>query len=84
MSRRNLYNRLTKYGLRKAKGESIGRQTQAAYKVLASAGDGSMKSLTKGSHINQQVLLLAFGEQWQSQVASFGRGLSPSSSSLSP
>ena len=51
------------------------RQTQAAYKVLAVAGGGSMKSLTKDSHINQQVLILAFGEQWQSQVAAFGRGL---------
>jgi hypothetical protein len=47
--------------------------------VLATAGGGSMKSLTKDAHINQQVLILAFGEQWQSQVASFGRGLnSPS------
>ncbi len=52
------------------------RQTQSAYKVLAVAGGGSMKSLTKDSHINQQVLILAFGEQWQSQVAAFGRGLS--------
>jgi len=57
------------------------RQTQAAYKVLATAGGGSMKSLTKDTHINQQVLILAFGEQWQSQVASFGRGLGSSSSS---
>ncbi|HEV2171055.1 MAG TPA: VWA domain-containing protein [Candidatus Binatus sp.] len=51
------------------------RQTQAAYKVLATAGGGSMKSLTKDSHINQQVLILAFGDQWQQQVAAFGRGL---------
>src|ERR1700730_17028 len=51
------------------------RQTQAAYKVLATTGGGSMKSLTKDSKINQQVLILAFGEQWQSQVAAFGRGL---------
>lgn len=56
------------------------RQTQAAYKVLATAGGGSMKSLTKDAHINQQVLILAFGEQWQSQVASFGRGLGGGSS----
>jgi hypothetical protein len=52
------------------------RQTQAAYKVLATSGGGSMKSLTKDAHINQQVLILVFGEQWQSQVAAFGRGLS--------
>jgi hypothetical protein len=57
------------------------RQTQASYKVLAVAGGGSMKSLTKDSHINQQVLILAFGEQWQSQVAAFGRGLAGGSGS---
>ena len=51
------------------------RQTQAAFKVLATSGGGTMKSLSKDSHINQQVLILAFGEQWQSQVAAFGRGL---------
>jgi hypothetical protein len=56
------------------------RQTQAAYKVLAAAGGGSMKSLTKDAHINQQVLILAFGDQWQSQVAAFGRGLNTGSS----
>jgi len=55
------------------------RQTQAAYKVLATAGGGSMKSLTKDAHINQQVLILAFGDQWQSQVSAFGRGLNQSS-----
>src|SRR5271163_253209 len=55
------------------------RQTQAAYKVLATAGGGSMKSLTKDAHINQQVLILACGDQWQSQVSAFGRGLNNSS-----
>jgi hypothetical protein len=52
------------------------QQTRAAYKVLANAGGGSMKSLTHDVHINQQVLILAFGDQWQSQVAAFGRGIS--------
>lgn len=51
------------------------QQTRAAYKVLANAGGGAMRSLTKDTHINQQVLILAFGEQWQSQVAAFGRGI---------
>ena len=51
------------------------QQTRAAYKVLANAGGGSMKSLTKDTHINQQVLILAFGEQWRNAVAAFGRGL---------
>ncbi len=44
------------------------QQTRQAYKVLASAGGGAMRSLTKDTHINQQVLILAFGEQWQNQV----------------
>jgi hypothetical protein len=55
------------------------QQRQAAYKVLATAGGGSMKSLTQDAHINQQVLILAFGDQWQSQVSAFGRGLNNSS-----
>ncbi|MGH7923616.1 MAG: hypothetical protein ACREQH_03380, partial [Candidatus Binatus sp.] len=60
------------------------RQTQAAYKVLATAGGGSMKSLTKDVHIDLQVLILIFGDQWQSQVYAFGRGLNNPSSSLGP
>jgi len=56
------------------------RQTQAAYGVLATAGGGSMKSLTKDVHVNQLLLILAFGDEWQPQVAQFGRGLSNSPS----
>lgn len=58
------------------------RQTQAAYKVLATAGGGSMKSLANDVHIDFQLLILIFGEQWQSQVYAFGDGLNnnPSSS----
>ena len=52
------------------------QQTRASFKVLANSGGGAMRSLTKDSHINQQVLVLAFGEQWQGQVAAFGRGIS--------
>jgi VWA domain-containing protein len=51
------------------------QETRQAYKVLASAGGGAMKSLTKDTHINQQVLILAFGDQWQTQVSAFGRGI---------
>src|SRR5580698_5776768 len=54
------------------------QQTRAAFKVLANAGGGAMRSLSKDSHINQQVLVLAFGEQWQNQVAAFGRGITSS------
>ena len=39
--------------------------------MLANAGGGAMRSLSKDAHINQQVLILAFGEQWQGQVAAF-------------
>jgi hypothetical protein len=54
---------------------AFAHETQAAFSVLAKSGGGAMKSLTKDTHINQQVLILAFGEQWQSQVAAFGRGI---------
>jgi hypothetical protein len=53
-------------------------QTQTAYQSMATAGGGVWKSLTKDQQINQQVLILAFGNQWQTEVASFGRGLTTS------
>jgi hypothetical protein len=39
-----------------------------------------MRSLTHDVHINQQVLILAFGKQWQQEVAAFGRGTTPANS----
>jgi hypothetical protein len=54
-------------------------QTQNAYRTIAAAGDGSWHSLTKEQQINQQVLMLVFGEEWRREVATFGRGItSPS------
>jgi von Willebrand factor type A domain-containing protein len=53
-------------------------QTQHAYKAMAAAGGGTWRSLTKDQQINQQVLILAFGSQWQTEVASFGRVISSS------
>jgi hypothetical protein len=50
-------------------------QTQHAYQAMASAGRGAWHSLTKDDQINQQVLILAFGSQWQTEVAAFGRGI---------
>ncbi len=50
-------------------------QTQQAYKAMATAGGGQWRSLTRDQQINQQVLILAFGSQWQTEVAAFGRGL---------
>ena len=45
-------------------------ETRAAYLELAHAGDGSMKSLEGDDQINQQVLMLAFGNNWAEQVSS--------------
>jgi VWA domain-containing protein len=53
-------------------------QTQGAYQSMATTGGGVWKSLTKDQEINQQVLILAFGSQWQTEVAAFGRGLTTS------
>ena len=50
-------------------------QTQQAYQAMAAAGGGVWKSLTKDQQINQQILILAFGTEWQNEVSAFGRGL---------
>jgi len=59
-------------------------QTQHAYQAMASAGGGSWHSLTKDDQINQQVLILAFGSQWQTEVAAFGRGITSRSAASDP
>jgi von Willebrand factor type A domain len=59
-------------------------QTQHAYQAVASAGGGSWHSLTKDDQINQQVLMLAFGAQWQTEVAAFGRGITSRSAASDP
>src|SRR5579875_207642 len=45
--------------------------TQHAYQEMARAGGGEWRSLTRDKSINQSVLILAFGKQWQSQIAAF-------------
>jgi von Willebrand factor type A domain len=50
-------------------------ETQRAYQDMAAAGGGQWRSLTRDQQINQQVLILAFGSQWQTEVTAFGRGL---------
>jgi len=47
------------------------KQAQAAYKVLAAAGGGSIRSLSHDTGINQQVMILVFGEKWQQEVSRF-------------
>jgi hypothetical protein len=55
--------------------EEIGRlpefakQAQAAYKVLAVAGGGSVRSLSHDADVNQQVMILVFGDKWQDEVS---------------
>jgi von Willebrand factor type A domain len=51
------------------------QETRAAFRLLSKTGGGEMRSLSKNVQINQQVLILAFGQQWRSQVAAFGRGI---------
>ncbi len=60
-------------------GESISplaefyQDTRETYKMLAAAGGGGMRPLTQNVHINEQVLILALGAQWQGNLAAFGR-----------
>ncbi|MGH7815257.1 MAG: vWA domain-containing protein [Candidatus Binataceae bacterium] len=51
------------------------RQTDAAFKVIASNGGGSMRPLTGNAYINQQVLLLIFGNRWKDEVARYGKDI---------
>jgi len=55
-------------------------ETQHAYQSMAQTGGGSWRSLTKDQQINQQVLILAFGSQWQTEVSAFGRGINAAGS----
>jgi hypothetical protein len=41
--------------------------------VLAKAGGGSRRSLSHETKINQQVLVLAFGDKWEEQLKFFSR-----------
>jgi hypothetical protein len=64
---------------RRPPGESISplaefyQDTRETYKMLAAAGGGGMRPLTQNVHINEQVLILALGAQWQGNLAAFGR-----------
>jgi hypothetical protein len=52
------------------------RQTRSAYQVIANAGGGVMRSLQGEGGIDRQMMILVFGDQWQSQVEAFSRNLS--------
>jgi hypothetical protein len=44
------------------------RQAQAAYKVLAIEGGGSIRSLSYDAKLEQQVMILVFGDRWQEEL----------------
>jgi hypothetical protein len=44
------------------------RQAQLAYKKLALEGGGSIQRLSHDANIDQQVLILVFGDRWQDEV----------------
>ena len=50
-------------------------QTQHAYQTMANAGGGTWRSLLHDQQINRQVLIFAFGQQWQREVAAFTTGI---------
>jgi hypothetical protein len=47
------------------------KQAQAAYKVLAVAGGGSIRSLSHDADVNHQAMILVFGDKWQDEVSRF-------------
>lgn len=47
------------------------KQAQAAYKVIAATGGGSIRSLSHDADINSQVMILVFGDKWQDEVSRF-------------
>jgi hypothetical protein len=51
------------------------RETQLAYQAIVREGGGEMHALNNGEQINQQVMVLAFGERWRSLIAPFSRSM---------
>ena len=47
------------------------KQAQAAYKVLAAEGGGSIRSLSHEADVNHQVMILIFGDKWQQEVSRY-------------
>ena len=47
------------------------RQAQAAYKIMAAQGGGSIRSLSHDADINHQAMILIFGDKWQDEVSRF-------------
>jgi hypothetical protein len=47
------------------------KQAQAAYKIMAAQGGGSIRSLSHDADVNHQVMILIFGDKWQGEISRF-------------
>lgn len=47
------------------------RQAQAAYKMMAAQGGGSIRSLSHDADVNHQVMILIFGDKWQDEISRY-------------
>jgi hypothetical protein len=47
------------------------KQAQAAYKIMAAQGGGSIRSLSHDADVNHQVMILIFGDKWQDEISRF-------------
>jgi hypothetical protein len=47
------------------------KQTQAAYKMMAAQGGGTIRSLSHDTDVNHQAMILIFGDKWQDEVSRF-------------
>jgi hypothetical protein len=47
------------------------KQTQAAHKMMAAQGGGSIRSLSHDADINHQAMILIFGDRWQDEISRF-------------
>ena len=47
------------------------KQAQAAYKMMAAQGGGSIRSLSRDADVNHQAMILIFGDKWQDEVSRY-------------
>lgn len=47
------------------------KEAQAAYKIMAAQGGGSIRSLSHDADVNHQVMILIFGDKWQDEISRY-------------
>ena len=47
------------------------KEAQAAYKMMAAQGGGSIRSLSHDADVNHQVMILIFGDKWQDEISRY-------------